>query len=61
MAAEIVIEAHLPNGGSFRDEELHLWTFDDDGKVSRLRHYVDTAKHTAAASGPATVRSASTS
>jgi ketosteroid isomerase-like protein len=27
------------------DEELHLWTFNDNGKVVRLRHYVDTAKH----------------
>jgi uncharacterized protein len=30
-----------------RDEELHLWTFDDAGRVVRLRHYVDTAKHMA--------------
>jgi hypothetical protein len=28
-----------------RDEELHLWTLDDHGKVIGLRHYVDTAKH----------------
>jgi ketosteroid isomerase-like protein len=61
VVAEIVIEVHLPNGGSFRDEELHLWTFDGDGKVSRLRHYTDTAKHIAAAAGTATVRSAATS
>jgi ketosteroid isomerase-like protein len=27
------------------DEELHLWTFNDDGRVLRLRHYTDTAKH----------------
>jgi uncharacterized protein len=32
---------------TIRDEELHLWTFDDQGKVVRLRHYVDTAKHMA--------------
>lgn len=31
----------------FIDEELHLWTFDDEGKVTRFRHYVDTAKHIA--------------
>ena len=42
--AEIVIETD-----TYRDEELHLWTFGDDGKVVRLRHYVDTAKHIAAA------------
>ena len=46
-----MIEVHLPNGGSYRDEELHLWTFDDEGKVSRLRHYTDTAKHISAAKG----------
>jgi uncharacterized protein len=51
VAAEIEIAARLPNGGRFRDEELHLWTFDEDGKVSRLRHYTDTAKHIAAARG----------
>jgi hypothetical protein len=33
---------------SYTDEELHLWTFGDDGLVTRLRHYVDTAKHIAA-------------
>ncbi len=51
VVAEIVIEAKLPDGGHYRDEELHLWTFDGDGKISRLRHYTDTAKHIAAAGG----------
>ena len=49
VAAEIVIEAVSPTAASYRDEELHLWTFDADGKVCRLRHYIDTAKHIAAA------------
>jgi uncharacterized protein len=50
VAAEIVIEADIPaTGGRFRDEEMHLWTLDSDGKVTRLRHYVDTAKHLEAA------------
>ena len=50
VAAEIVIEVDVPSSGRrFRDEELHLWTFNDDGKVSRFRHYVDTAKHLEAA------------
>ena len=50
IAVEFVIEANLPTfgGGHYRDEEIHLWTFNDDGKVTRLRHYVDTAKHIAA-------------
>ena len=43
VAAEIFIET-----STYRDEEVHLWTFDDTGKVIRLRHYVDTAKHIAA-------------
>lgn len=52
VAAEILIEAEVPStGGRYRDEELHLWTLDDSGKVSRMRHYVDTAKHIAAAQG----------
>lgn len=48
VAAEIVIEVQLPSGTIYRDEELHLWTFDDAGKVARFRHYVDTARHIAA-------------
>ena len=48
--AEIIIEAEIPATGShYRDEELHLWTFDEHGKVIRFRHYLDTAKHIAAA------------
>lgn len=49
VAVEVVIEATLPSGVRFRDEEIHLWTFDDDDKVVRFRHYLDTAKHIAAA------------
>jgi ketosteroid isomerase-like protein len=51
VVAEVVIDAKLPDGGHYRDEELHLWTFNADGKISRLRHYTDTAKHIAAAGG----------
>jgi len=50
IAVEFVIAANLPALGThFRDEEIHLWTFNREGKVSRLRHYTDTAKHMAAA------------
>jgi uncharacterized protein len=46
VAAEIIFEADVPaTGGYFRDEEVHLWTFDEQGKVIRMRHYSDTAKH----------------
>lgn len=50
VAAEFVIEFDVPGtGGLVRDEEIHLWTFNEAGKVERLRHYSDTAKHIAAA------------
>lgn len=49
VAAEIVIDLEPPNAGRFRDEEMHLWTLNEAGKVVRLRHYADTAKHIAAA------------
>lgn len=50
VAVEFVFEVNLPTfgGGHYRDEEIHLWSFDDAGKVTRLRHYTDTAKHIAA-------------
>ena len=53
VAVSFVLEAKLPDcgGRSYRDEEIHLWTFNDRGQVSRLRHYVDTAKHIKAANG----------
>ncbi len=53
VAVEFVLEANLPawGGGHYRDEEMHLWTFNDEGKVVRLRHYTDTAKHIAAFRG----------
>lgn len=44
VAAEIFIESEF-----FTDEEIHLWIFNDAGKVAEFRHYVDTAKHIAAA------------
>jgi ketosteroid isomerase-like protein len=51
VAAEVRLSFALPGGGRFIDEEIHLWTFGDDGLVTRLRHYTDTAKHIAAARG----------
>lgn len=48
VAAEVIIDATVPSGKRVRDEEIHLWTFNAEGKVSRFRHYVDTAKHIAA-------------
>ena len=53
VAVEFVFEVNLPahGGGHYRDEEIHLWTFDDAGKISGMRHYTDTAKHIKAAKG----------
>jgi uncharacterized protein len=49
VVAEIEIDATVrETGARLRDQEVHLWTFGDDGKVVRFRHYVDTAKHIAA-------------
>ena len=42
VAAEVNIACKY-----FDDEEVHLWNFNADGKVTRFRHYVDTAKHIA--------------
>jgi uncharacterized protein len=40
VAAEIIFEADVPaTGGYFRDEEVHLWTFDEQGKVIRMRQH----------------------
>jgi ketosteroid isomerase-like protein len=50
VAAEFVIACDVRGTGRrYRDEEIHLWTLNEDGKVTRLRHYTDTAKHIAAA------------
>ena len=50
VAVEFVISACNPQTGkTYRDEEMHLWGFNEAGKINRLRHYTDTAKHIAAA------------
>jgi hypothetical protein len=50
VAAETEIEFESPaTGRRLRDQDIHLWTFDDNGQVIRFRHYVDTAKHIATA------------
>jgi ketosteroid isomerase-like protein len=44
VVVEVEISIALPDGGSVTDEELHLYSLDDEGKINRMRHYVDTAK-----------------
>lgn len=50
VAVEVTINTGL-NGTNrnMEEEEIHLWTFNRAGKVTRFRHYVDTAKHMEAA------------
>jgi uncharacterized protein len=50
VAADIFVEVEIPwTGAHVTDEEMHLWDFNDAGKVIRFRHYCDTAKHIKAA------------
>lgn len=50
VAALIDIEATVrATGKRLHDHEIHLWEFDEQGLVVSLRHYIDTAKHVAAA------------
>jgi ketosteroid isomerase-like protein len=44
VVVEVQITIAMPDGASLTDEELHLYTLNDQGKVTRMRHYVDTAK-----------------
>ena len=40
IAATIKIDFTVKETGErVRDEEIHLWTFDDAGKISGMRHY----------------------
>ncbi|WP_119422023.1 nuclear transport factor 2 family protein [Desertibaculum subflavum] len=42
IAVDITLKT---SGHKIRDLELHLWTFDDQGQVTRFRHMVDTHQH----------------
>jgi uncharacterized protein len=44
VVVEVQISIAMAGGGSVTDEELHLYSLNDEGKVNRMRHYVDTAK-----------------
>jgi uncharacterized protein len=44
VVVEVQISIAMPDGGTLTDEELHLYSLDDEGKINRMRHYVDTAK-----------------
>lgn len=43
VAGVVWLEATVKaTGGQFKDFEVHLWTFNAEGKVSGFRHMVDT-------------------
>jgi len=44
VVVEVRISIAMPGGGSLTDEELHLNSLNDEGKINRMRHYADTAK-----------------
>ena len=39
VAAEVRLDVELTSGARFQEEEVHVWTFDDAGKLIRFRHY----------------------
>lgn len=50
VAAIISLEIRVKaSGHTIAEDELHLWTFDDAGRVAGYQHFVDTAKHIEAA------------
>lgn len=46
-AGQVAVEVYVESA-KVNDEEMHLFTFNDEGKVTRFRHYLDTAKQIAA-------------
>jgi hypothetical protein len=44
VVVEVQISVAMPGGSSMIDEELHLYSLNDEGRVNRMRHYIDTAK-----------------
>lgn len=45
---QIAVEFNIEAARFGKEEEMHLWTFNEAGKISCFRHYLDTAKHIAA-------------
>jgi hypothetical protein len=44
VVVEVQISIAMPDSGSVTDEELHLYSLNSEGRISRMRHYADTAK-----------------
>lgn len=46
VAAEVSVEIeHAATNLVLRDNEMHLFNFNSQGRVVRFRHFLDTAKH----------------
>lgn len=49
VAVVVDLEAVVRGSGApITDREVHLWTFDDEGRVTSLRHFLDTHQHVVA-------------
>jgi ketosteroid isomerase-like protein len=54
VAAEISFDVEIPaTGVHLKEDEIHLWTFDEHGIVTRFRHFSDTSKQIPAAKSSA--------
>ena len=40
VVVEVQISIAMPDGGSVTDEELHLYSLNDESKIIRMRHYI---------------------
>ena len=46
VASRVRVRVHFKaSGHDIDDDEWHVWTFDDAGRVLSLRHLLDTKKH----------------
>lgn len=55
VAVVVELEAVVRRSGvTVTDREVHLWTFDDEGRVTALRHFLDTHQHVMASRAAAT-------
>ena len=49
VAVLLRLESHVTrNGQALTNDSVHVWTFNDSGKVSKYRHFNDTAAELAA-------------
>jgi len=42
---KLAVEFNIEAARFGKEEEIHLWTFGENGKITGFRHYLDTAKH----------------